>query len=244
MTLPAADRSPWFGVAETYVVASPALYQAPMTLTDTELLLQSLALPLLNTVMTQAREHHRLPSSWPSLLAGLRLWQLWDLDLPLSKWRQPIVDWFYRDLSRVEIGQKVMLPVRYPEFCAVHTLWLQSPLQIGIPLACTALDQQAGYFATLRGHSPVLRLTLLGAPTLGGYVEPAIQGINQYGQTVALATFIEYTVTAYGRERLPALVAALPHHKSWETLLPAIYGVSVPEFEAGWHAYLLTHYGQ
>lgn len=51
------------------------------------------------------------------------------------------------------------------------------------------------------------------------------------------------TVATYGRERLPTLVASLGHYDSWETLIPAVYGVSPAEFEAGWQAYLATHYG-
>jgi hypothetical protein len=63
------------------------------------------------------------------------------------------------------------------------------------------------------------------------------------GQTVALATLVEYAVATYGRERLPALVTGLGQSDSWETLLPAVYGVSAAEFEAGWLAYLKAHYG-
>jgi hypothetical protein len=54
---------------------------------------------------------------------------------------------------------------------------------------------------------------------------------------------IDYAVTTYGREQLPMLVAGLGHYDRWETLIPAVYGVSAAEFEAGWQAYLLAHYG-
>ncbi len=47
----------------------------------------------------------------------------------------------------------------------------------------------------------------------------------------------------YGCERLPALVAGLGQSESWETLWPAVYGVSAAEFEAGWQLYLTTQYG-
>lgn len=244
MTPPAAERLPGYGVAGTYVVASPALYWAPMTVTDAELLLQSLAIPLLNTVMAQAREHHRLPSSWTSLLAGLRLWQLWDLDLPLSNWRKEILNWLYHELPRSAREQSVMLPARYAELCAAHTLWLPAPIQIGVPLVCTEVDRQAWYFATRGTRITDLHLNSFAAPTAGTYIEPFMQGATPREQTVMLATLIEYAVATYGHERLPILMAALPHHKSWETLLPAVYGVSVREFETGWQSYLLTHYGQ
>lgn len=58
-----------------------------------------------------------------------------------------------------------------------------------------------------------------------------------------MATLIEYAVAAYGRERLPVLLAGLGQYESWETLLPAIYGVTPGAFETGWQAYLAAHYG-
>lgn len=56
-------------------------------------------------------------------------------------------------------------------------------------------------------------------------------------------TLLEYAVDANGRERLPRLVTDLGQYESWETLIPAVYDVSSAEFEAGWQAYLVTHYG-
>ena len=53
---------------------------------------------------------------------------------------------------------------------------------------------------------------------------------------------IEYAVPTYGRDRLPALMASLGQSDSWDTLLPAVFGVSAAAFEAGWQAYLKAHY--
>ena len=64
------------------------------------------------------------------------------------------------------------------------------------------------------------------------------------GQSIALATLIDYAVITYGREHLPVLVASLSRYESWETLLPSVYGVSATEFEAGWQHYLGTRYGK
>jgi hypothetical protein len=61
-------------------------------------------------------------------------------------------------------------------------------------------------------------------------------------EAVVLATLIDYAVTAYGRERLPALVGGLGQYESWDALIPAVFGVSSAEFETGWQAYLDTHY--
>lgn len=244
VTQPAGYVSPWFGVAAAYVVTSPAIYQAPVDLTDAELLRQSLALPLLNTVSAQARAQYGRPSAWQPLIGGLRLWQLWELDLPLSTWRGEIVGWLYRELAGADGGQRVGLPAHYAELCTDHLRWFPAPLQIGIPLTCNKLDQQAEHFATVAGRNLVLHLTHHSAPRTGGYAESFVQGVSERGQTVALASLLEYAVATYGRERLPVLFVSLEHHPSWATLLPSVYGVSVAEFEAGWQEYLARHYGR
>ncbi|MEZ4681477.1 MAG: hypothetical protein R2932_45420 [Caldilineaceae bacterium] len=61
-------------------------------------------------------------------------------------------------------------------------------------------------------------------------------------QAVALATLFEYAVATHGRTLLPKLIAGLGQHDTWETLIPAIYGISAVEFEAGWQAYLAARY--
>jgi hypothetical protein len=59
---------------------------------------------------------------------------------------------------------------------------------------------------------------------------------------IILTTLVEYVVSRYGREQLPALLAALGQHWSWTTLSPAVFGLSAAEFAAGWHTYLAEHY--
>jgi hypothetical protein len=60
---------------------------------------------------------------------------------------------------------------------------------------------------------------------------------------VVLATLIEYAVATYGHERLSTLMAGMGHYDTWDTLIPAVYGVSPTEFEAGRQAYMRKNYG-
>lgn len=93
---------------------------------------------------------------------------------------------------------------------------------------------------------PPTHLAQLAVPVLpNAYERPerTTDQISHPGQTVVLATLIEYAVAAYGRERLPALLAGLGEYDRWETLIPAVYDVSPGEFEAGWQGYLTTQYG-
>lgn len=195
--------------------------------------------------MAQASERYRLDSTWQPLLQGLRLWQVWEWDLPLATWREPVVLWLYVDLP--EADQAVVLPQQYEQLCAAHTFWLSSPTQINIPLLCTELDQEPWYAATWGSHSPLIHLNQLDTQIVSGQSTddlPATDRQVPRGQSIALATLIKYAVVTYGRDRLPILVASLDQYESWATLLPAVYGVSAAEFEVGWQNYLATHYGR
>jgi len=227
-------------------VPSPALYLAPVELSEKEILAQSLALPLLNHLIGQTIEHYKLDSSWQPLLYGVRLWQVWESDLPLAAWRPTVVQWIYQDLPLADQQQTSVLPKQYTELCAAHTLWMPAPVQIQIPLWCQPLESGDWYAEQWKLLAPPVHLVDLGLPVPTGdvvYQNGPIGPSYHPGRTVAMATMLEYSVMTYGHERLPDLLAGLGQYKSWETLIPATFGVSAAEFEAGWQAYLATHYG-
>lgn len=56
---------------------------------------------------------------------------------------------------------------------------------------------------------------------------------------VAAVSIVDYAMMAYGRGRLPALLDGIKRYDTWDTLIPAVYGVSAAEFEAGWRDYLI-----
>jgi hypothetical protein len=239
------QAAPQLYASDRFLVPSPAVSVAPVDFTDAELLAQSIALPLIEQVLAQAKEHHAIGQHWQPLVKGLHLWQVWELDLPLAAWREDIVQWLYVDLPALGPGQPGVLPAHYEALCAAHMLWLPSPVQLDIPLVCTELDEKNWSYPSWVPREPLLRLDQL---ILWVSPEEYIRhfgaiDIPHPGQTVALATLIEYAVATYGRDRLPALVAGLGQHESWDTLLPAVFGVSPAEFEAGWQAYLAAHYG-
>jgi hypothetical protein len=245
LTQSSAYAATWFGAPDRIRVPSPALSLVPAELTNAELLAQSIALPLLAQVLTQASERYQSRTSWRPLLDGLRLWQVWDLDLPLAVWRKEVVTWLYGGLPATHPGQAVVLPERYTALCAAHKLWMTSPVQLNIPLMCAERVWEDGFLAQWVSHAPPTRLDQLAAPVRPGefMAQPGDQFPPHYpGHTVALATLVEYIVAAYGRERLPVLVAGLGQYESWDTLLPPVFGVSAAEFEAGWQAYLAAHY--
>jgi hypothetical protein len=243
---PGGAGADWTHPPDRFVVASPARYTAPVTLTDADLLMQSLALPLLARVFVQAREQYQIGSTWQPLLDGLYLWQLWDVPLPLSIWRDDVVRWLYLDVPTTAVGQPVKLPEHYDALCSSHRLWMPSPVQIRIPLVCVDGNWEAWYEDSWHATAP---LTHLEQFTTTIYADENLDQSSRVnwsyypGQTVALATLIDYATVAYGRDHLPVLLASLGRSKSWATLLPAAYGVSAEDFEASWRAYLASHYG-
>lgn len=230
---------------EVISVPSPALYLAPVELSVEEILVQSLALPLLNHLIGQTIQHYQLDSSWQPLLYGLRLWQLWESDLPLAAWRPTVVRWIYHDLPLADQQHTSVLPTQYTELCAAHTLWMPAPVQIQIPLWCQTLESGAWYAEQWKLLASPVHLADLGLPVPTGEIahQNGPTGPSYHpGRTVAIATMLEYGVLTYGHERLPDLLAGLGQHESWETLIPATFGVSATKFEVGWQAYLVTHY--
>jgi len=230
----------------TFRVASPALYLAPVAVTDEQLLAQSLVLLLVNHLVGQGVAYHVIPAPWQPLANGLRLWQLWELELPLATWREAVVQWLYIAIPATDANQRLNLPPHYRELCRLHQLWLAQPWAISIPLECKSQDQKRLDVVWWRGRQPPVHLAhlLVPAPVYEYNQTANGAGLIAYpGQTVTLATLIEYAVATYGHESLPTLLASLRQYDQWTTLIPAVYGVTPAEFEAGWQRYLVTEYG-
>lgn len=243
---PGGNVLPWQDAPGHFRVPSTAVYTTSLGLTDVQLLVQSITLQQIDYLLAQASEQYQIKLAWHPILNGLRLWQVWDTDLPLAIWKKEVVQWLYVDLPAIDPEQPLMLPDRYSELCAVHKLWMSSPLQLSIPFGCTSLDQKALFFPVWDPRNPLThldQLTLL-MPFEEYMTGPSsLYSTHRPGQTVALATLIEYAIATYGRERLPQLMVGLSQYETWDTLLPAVFGVSTREFEEGWQIYLETHYG-
>jgi hypothetical protein len=230
---------------DPFIVPSPALSRRPVAITDAELIEQSLLFPLLDHLSKQSVEIYQIPGRWQPLLAGLRLWQLWKLDLPLSGWRDEVTAWAYRGLPDKGAAPSAFLPRDYEQLCAMHGLWMTSPLEIDIPLLCHDLDSSRTYASWSNLLKPPRRLSELQVAELPCDVTmmPSSESCSSYpSKTIALATLFDYAAVAYGPQRIPALPAQLRMHEGWETLVPAVFGVSAADFEMGWQAYLAEQY--
>lgn len=68
-------------------------------------------------------------------------------------------------------------------------------------------------------------------PTVNGRVVPR-------GELAS--TLVAHLVAHHGRDVLPHLIAALPHHTGWDTLSASVLGVSPAQLERAWHEHLAT----
>ncbi len=63
--------------------------------------------------------------------------------------------------------------------------------------------------------------------------------LPQAGESV-----VAYGLETYGVERLPALLDGLIRYRSWDALVPGVFGVSAEEFQAGWREWTLERLGR
>jgi hypothetical protein len=241
---------------EPLVVASPAVYLTPENISDAELLAQSVVLALLGELTDRALLPYEdegnvaayvLRARMGRLLDGVVLWQLWQDDLPLARWWEPVVRWVFSDARASLPASGEVVPSFQAELCAEHGLWLPTPLALGIPLSChDGWDQAEHYLAWRRLSAPPLSLEyfpLVTAERLMQDYQASPSGWNHPADTVALATVLEYAAATYGPESIPLLLTEASQYEGWATLIPAVFGVSIEEFEAGWQAYLAQRYG-
>ncbi len=218
------------------VVPSPFVCLVPESISHAEILEQAVALELLASVAAQAQNQHDIRRS-EALLSGIELWQLQEMDLPLSRWPRLAMRWSCGG-ARVEEGNVALHESEfYSELCADHSIWMIRPNSIYTPVHCEGRSlgpsvDSAGWKSIRGMTSDPPALELEGA--VGYRTTWAIQS----GYLLKAYTVVDYAVSAYGRESLPELVAALGEHGYWTELMPAVYGVSLYEFSLGWQEHV------
>lgn len=232
------------------VVASPGVYLAPGGVSDADLLTQAVVLVLLDNLAAPflQRDAAWNPASsddtwhyqWYPLVDAVQLWLLWDLDLPLAVWRDPVMAW----LTGVLFSDTAPRPFEFQEdLCASHRLWVRSPYTYGIPILCELPASQQGHLLNWYiWRTGPLRLSQL-APVVIDPIHPLVGGAPDMASTALLMTVVDYAAATYGAERIPVLIAHTRSHNNWHVLIPDVFGVPADEFEAGWNAFLAAQYG-
>ncbi len=221
-------------------VPSPTLYPSSEWRAD-ELLAQSLALPLLDHTLALAVRQYKFDVARYPLLDGVRLWQLWESDLPLARWKPVLVQWIYVTLPAQTTTEYLPLPAEYSALCAAHQLWMAYPVQLQIPLMCQGMDESPRRLSYSMIRQAPSRLPLLDHPI---YLDEEVDAAGQRtvprhpGHAIAVATVIDYVNQRYGRAYVPQLIAAWGSDAPWDTLVPTLFGVTAAEFERDWQTFL------
>jgi hypothetical protein len=222
-------------------VSSPTLLSAPVEMSPATLLYQATVYPLtrltlLDTIVGRDASWVGHISNWPSMTDAIALWELWQADGPLARSRVPIVRWLYQNSQSAATHQP--LPDGYERLCRSFRIWQIAPFDLYIPLTCTDEDYDTNKhrYASLKSLAPLKMLHLTTRPNDAESAE------RPFDMAITGETLLEYVVATYGRDKVPALLNGLGEHTSFDTLIPALFSVSVADFEAGWQSYLAQRY--
>lgn len=229
------------------VVASPSATLAPAALAASDLLLQSIVLEMFNRLTFDTAANQNLPISWFKAHRSLRLWFIWEHDLPLAVWRKPLVKWLVEAAEDTARQRRSDVPAFAEELCLHHSLWMRSPLHAGVPILCWDRypgDEKVDVWSSHKTITEIFPVSLLFFTPVTSSASNIWQEIQPWQEpyTVILATVFEYAASRYGSERIPLLLAALREHTRGRTLIPAVFDVSLAEFESGWREYVIEHY--
>lgn len=221
----------------TMVVPAPALQQTLVSLTEAEILDQSIALLLSERMLKEWFDTRKLDHkvlNWQQLQSALRLWQIWAFDGPLAVGRYTIVHELYADHHSTARDRKRRPPTHYSQICMTYQAWNLSP-DLLLPMTCSDYDPYLWYaqFALLH---------LKPIPSSSHANAQRSEMSSAQNEVIALTTMIEYMVTEYGQEVLPKFLNAFSQQKDWETLIQTVFHCSIAEFETGWHQYLVDRY--
>jgi len=221
-------------------VPSPTLYPNTEWAADV-LLTQSLVLPLLDQTLALAAQEHAFAVARYPLLEGVRLWLLWETDLPLARWKPALIQWIYGALPSQATTTQLPLPADYAALCTAHQRWMVYPVQLQIPLLCQGMDASPRRLSYTMIRQAPRQLPLLDIPI---YPDEEVDAAGQRtvarhpGYAIAVATLLDYVDQRYGRAAVPRLIAAWGHGAPWAELTPSLFTVTAPEFERDWQAFL------
>lgn len=222
-------------------VPSPTLLSVPAEIMAATVLYQSMVYPLARKLVMESVHVAQYQVQygivrWLPTQNALALWLMWDDGGPLAVGRTEVIDWVYQNSLTDERKLYRPLPAGYARFCRTYRIWATTPWDAFIPLGCIGADKELSFPHYYANMSFLLPLSL--NTEKGTDLYPDILSIR----TVLTETVIEYVVAAYGLERLHLFVAAIDGLVPLDTLIPAVFGASPGEFEAGWRRFVTKHY--
>jgi hypothetical protein len=212
---------------------SPALASLPVELSEREALQLQLLSALVYRVRGDASELARFKYEWQLAEIVLPRMQMRRHSSRLSAWHTEIVRWLYGIQARTPKPDNEMLAQELAHLCDSHQITAHLRLITDVALAdlCMAPPlPDLHYLAQYKAPDHLIRFPW---PNRTWWV-----GKQFWLEAMALETLLDYVVVTYGDDGLPKLVDGFRRYETWETLIPAVFGISAEEFEQGWQAYL------
>jgi hypothetical protein len=226
-------------------IHSPALTELPVELSEVD----ALRLWLLNRLVYRVRGEALLVEAfhdtWQSIGLSLTRFHLRSYNARLAAWHTDLVRWFNGPNARPFGLDAEAMTREIAELCTKHRIAALYPHISDITGTNLCIVAPSFDLQHLEDYWEDYRLLNRLAQVVEYDVSNEVS--NEPGVTwrelLVIETWLDYVVATYGREALPALVDGFRRYGDWETLTPAVFGVTAEEFEEGWHAYLAKEYG-
>ena len=229
------------------IVPSPLLVQTPADLSDSAVLVQTVAPALVDQVWNEAlylvadnSQWHGIRPEWNSMLRGMQIWQARGGGATAARWYTDTTAWLYREALAIQSKQRAPMGLDWQTLCLQDSLWRRNVPTL-VSLASLCLDPQWQFHLQYMAAAPVALSQLINSDDWEAAPSGPLH--RDWVHSMAAATVVEYLVQTYGRDQLPLLLDSLRTHESWEAMTPELLGISAQEFENGWRAHLAEKYG-
>lgn len=220
---------------------SPQLLNLPAGISDESALFRSLTLYLINELVRESFDRYAYGEAW-----------MWS-NLTESALR----NWLQVESGVIETDQAQLFPWLLDAEAQAERILLpgvgeECQLMDGLGVRMLLLSCTPDLHAALPRRFSTTSLSRLTTTYEFDFTQDASTSNTPSGplwrmetrrEIVLGTTILLYAVDTYGLERFPALLEALGDYRSWTEVLPAAYGVTAEEFEAGWRSWLAEEFG-
>ena len=229
---PQLDMLSIYFVRDSLELPSPELVPVLENATPAQALAETVHRALIQHLFQQPAVQLGVRRYWYLLLEGMRVRQLRQASNQTA-WYADNLRWLYTEWPAIRRGDRALRPGEADWLCHISTG--------GTPLIATWLlpddcsEETAAQLLAAMPLPPQHIADLTMIPVIRASQE---HWMVHWQRRAILASIVDYGVTTYGRQTLPRLLQAMTVYDDWDTLIPAVYGVSVTEFENGWLAYI------
>jgi hypothetical protein len=213
-------------------VASPSLTALPADLSGT----QVLHLWLLNALAYHLRREALLARAfryeWQYANNALPRLQMRRHNELLAAWDADLAHWLYESARREPQPDSQSLAQELRALCNRHHILEHMQILEDMPSTALCISPPLKTLERFPRPPDRLRELIMPAPYL------LLATTESWIHALAFETVFDYALAAYGADSLPALMEGFRRYSTWSELIPAVFRVSVEEFERGWQEYL------